>query len=580
MNVPAKSFAEIFNSGSWQGQQKFTDCALQTNDRTTFRIHRVVLTQSSEYFRKLFNTNLKKEIVVIPNIDCKILESILVYIYTGTIALDEKNVCDLMVASDFLLLDDLMKRCHSFAIQNMTSTSCLSSLSIACQFERLTITKDCYRYAVVHFTDILETSNGGLEELPFEILNKMLESKSLNVTSERTVWEAIISWTEANSSIRLSHVPALLTCLKLDEEVDENLAAEILSHAIVSRNPHCFGFMSNNQLNFHTLKNTILSHHPSLDPLFQKSQISYDSRTPNSLHLIARRTESSRFCRELFLSYDNEFDFCGHIRKTYSFVDMMTVIGQRIYIYAWYGISYIIDIVEEALVDRDEVLMTLPSRNGWTITLGGKSYHIDGCVVCRYEFERNRWQRIATACDILIKGASALNNRIFIVGVHELDDVMMCQAYDPETKTWISLPAPNIFRPEFSVVANQEQVFVVPKYWEDVHPEKVEVYDPLENTWMSLPDLPFEYRSPKAVVVDDKIIVYENNEEQSRRYQNVNPPVYWDESARLWTIIDESSPWYNIEQYSFLALDDSRLVKDLTAKNRRPGIKWERILLA
>ncbi|GBN10934.1 Kelch-like protein 40b [Araneus ventricosus] len=547
MNVPAKSFAEIFNSGSWQGQQKFTDCALQTNDRTTFRIHRVVLTQRSEYFRALFNTNLKKEIVVIPNIDCKILESILVYIYTGTIALDEKNICDIMVASDYLLLDDLMKRCHSFVIQNMTSNSCLSSLSIACLFERSRRT--------------------------------VTESKSLNVTSERTVWEAIISWTEANSSIRLSHVPALLTCLKLDEEVDENLAAEILSHAIVSRNPHCFGFMSNNQLNFHTLKNTILSHHESLDPLFQKSPSSCDSRTPNRLHLIARRTESSQFLSELFLSYDNEFDFWRHIRKSYCFFHRMMVVGQRIYIYLGYGLYFIINIVEEASVLRDEVLMTLPSRNGWTITLGGKSYHIDGCKVSRYEFERNRWERIATACDILIKGAAAFNNRIFIVGVHELDDVMMCQAYDPETNTWISLPAPNIFRAKFPVVANQEQVFVVPKYWEDVHPEKVEVYDPLENTWMSLPDLPFEYRSPKAVVVDDKIIVYENNEEQSRRYLNVDPPVYWDKSARLWRIIDESSPWYNIEHYSFLALDDSRLVKDLTAKNRRPGIKWERILL-
>ncbi|GBN19875.1 hypothetical protein AVEN_73524-1 [Araneus ventricosus] len=102
---------------------------------------------------------------------------------------------------------------------------------------------------------------------------------------------------------------------------------------------------------------------------------------------------------------------------------------------------------------------------------------------------------------------------------------MICQVYNPEKNTWISLPVPNIFRAEFSVVSNHEQVFVVPKYWEDVHPEKVEVYDPNQNTWMSLPDLPFQYRSPKAVVLEDKIIVYENNEEQSRRYQDVDPPV-------------------------------------------------------
>ncbi|GBM24325.1 Kelch-like protein 17 [Araneus ventricosus] len=397
MSLPAKSFEEIFNSGSWEGQQKFTDSTLQTNDGTAFQIHKVVLTQSSEYFRALFNSDFSQDTVVIPNIGGKILESILVYIYTGTIAMDEKNVCDVMIASHYLLVDDLLKRCRSYVIQNMTSTNCLSSLSIACQFERLGIMKDCYRYALVHFEDILKTSNNGLEELPFEILKKLLESKSLNVGSERTVWKAIISWTEANSFIRLPHVPALLTCLKLDEEVDENLIAEILSHTIVSRNPHFSGFMLSNQLNFHTLKNTILSHHGSLDPLFKNSPSSCDPRMPNRLHIVAGNTVSPTLWRsELFLSYDNELDFWRYIDTT-GFVDRMIVVGQRIYTYGERGIEGIVDIVEEVWVEdesEDEVYMTLPSENGCTITLGEKSYHIYKGDVSRYEFERNRWERL------------------------------------------------------------------------------------------------------------------------------------------------------------------------------------------
>ncbi|GBN81166.1 hypothetical protein AVEN_204305-1 [Araneus ventricosus] len=361
----------------------------------------------------------------------------------------------------------------------------------------------------------------------------------MSVISERSVWEAIMSWTEANSSIRLPHVPALLTCLRLDEEVDEILAAEILSHTIVSRNPHFFCFMLSNQLSFHTLRNTILSLHECLDPVFQNSLSSYDPRIPNRLHLIAKLTESSEPWRsELFLSYDNELDFWRHIHKAYNFFKRMIVVGQRIYTYSDYDVyDYITDIEEETLIGRreDEVHMTMPSVKGWTITLGEKPYHIVGSDVSSYEFERNRWERITTFRYISIKGAVTLNNQIFIVGVHE--------------------------RNEFSVVGNHEQVFVVPKYSEDAHPETVEVYDPNQNTWMSLPDLPFQYRSPKAVVLNDKIIVYENNEEQSQKYQDVDPPVYWVKSARLWRIIDESSPWYHIEQYTFLALDNCRLVK-------------------
>ncbi|GBN10937.1 hypothetical protein AVEN_147273-1 [Araneus ventricosus] len=91
MSVPPTSFADIFNSGSWEGQHSFTDRTLQANDGTTFRIHRIVLTQRSRFFRALFDFNLNQETTVIPNIDSKILEFILVYIYTGTIALDEKK---------------------------------------------------------------------------------------------------------------------------------------------------------------------------------------------------------------------------------------------------------------------------------------------------------------------------------------------------------------------------------------------------------------------------------------------------------------------------------------------------------
>ncbi|GBM75325.1 hypothetical protein AVEN_6756-1 [Araneus ventricosus] len=95
---------------------------------------------------------------------------------------------------------------------------------------------------------------------------------------------------------------------------------------------------------------------------------------------------------------------------------------------------------------------------------------------------------------------------------------------------------------------------------------------------MSLPDLPFKYRSAKAVVVDEKIIFCES-QRYINRLKEVSPPVYWDERAQLWRIIDESSPWYKNDNYSFLALDDCRIVKDLTARNRRPGTEWQRSLL-
>ncbi|GBM45725.1 Kelch-like protein 25 [Araneus ventricosus] len=576
MSVPPKSFADIFNSGSWEGQQKFTDRTLLANDGTTFRIHRIVLTQRSGYFYALFDFNVHQETIVIPNIDRKILESILVYIYTGTIALDEKSACDIMIASDYLLLDDLLKLCRSFVIQNMTSTNCLPILTAVSHINRLATFDNCSRYALVHFTDILETSNGVLEELPFEILIKLLESKSLNVVSERYVWEAIISWTEANSSVRLPHVPELLTCLRLQEEIDEELVAEILSHTIVSNNPHIFSLILSNASNFYRIKCTVLSHHESFESLYQNAPCSYDPRMTNRLHLIAR---NATWGSELFITYDNEFDFWRQVGEAHFSIVKMVQMGQCIFVFnKEKNTNGIYDIVEGSWLEEE--LPPIPGHRGWTITLGEKLYRIgkdfaSWDMISIYEFQRNSWEIKTTVRDILVYGAVPLKDQIFTVGCVEEDEVMICQAYDPDKNTWISHPAPNIFRYDFFVTAYHEQVFVIPNY-RDPHRKTVEVYDPHQNTWISLPDLPFHYLYPEAVVVDDKMVVYETNE-YNRRYQKVDPPVYWDESAHIWRIIDKSSPWFHIERYSFLILDDCRVVKDLTAENRRRGNEWERI---
>ncbi|GBM21083.1 hypothetical protein AVEN_200770-1 [Araneus ventricosus] len=593
MSVPAKSFAEIFNSGYWEGMQQYMDGGLQTDEGTTFRIHRVLLSQRSRYFHALFNYNLNQETVIISNIDSKILESILQNIYTGVIALDEKNLCDLLITSDYLLLDDLLKSCESFAIQNMTSINCLPLLIVASQFNRLVIIEDCYRYALVHFEDILETSGSKLEELPLEILEKLLESKSLNVISERSVWKAIVSWTEADISTRLPQAPILLTCLR-HEEVEDDLEAEILAHTIVNSNPYIFGLMLNNQSNFSTLKCAILSQYRSFEPHNQNLPYSHGPRMPNRLYLIARRTLTpAKDSIGLFLSCDNELDFWRQIGETNFLVEEMLRIGQQIYMLRMGIVQCIFDIVDEAWLERN--FPPRPSSNGYfngtTITLGEQLYYIDQGVVTledsrniifRYELENNRWEHITMILDIAINGVVTLKDQIFLVGLSKLEPVptMICQAYDPEKDSWILLPAPNIFREEFSILVFHEKVFVIPgQKDEEEQPKKVEVYDPLQNTWILLPDLPFLYFLPRAVVMGDKIIVYENNKEDSR-YQKVDPPVYWDEGVQLWQIIDESSPWYHIERYSFLFLDDCLLVKDITTKSRCPGNKWERIFPA
>ncbi|GBN51665.1 Kelch-like protein 17 [Araneus ventricosus] len=585
MNVP---FAEIFNSGLWEGQQIFTDGTLQTDDGTSFRIHRVVLAQRSGYFRALFSFNIQEETVLIPNIDSKILEIILLFIYNCKVAVHERDLWDLMIACDYLLVDDFLKCVRSTAIQNMTCANCLPSLSTAWLIDKLAIKEDCYRYALVHFQDIFNSSNGGLQELPFEILKHLLKSNSLNIMSERSVWEVIVSWTEANSSTRLPHVPELLSCLKLEEEIDEDLAVEILSHSIVRKNPHCFDLMLRKQFNNYLTKCTLLSQHATCEAICsQNSPRSYCPRMPNRLHLLARHTLTpTKYGSELFLTYDNELDFWRRIGETEFFIDTIVHIGQSIFMFnAWQNINCIFNIVEETWLPMS--IPPAPRYDYNIVTLGGQLYSIGGStddthstnMIFSYDFDENQWKPIMMTHHFVIFGAVTSKDLIYVVGMAEVEPtpILMFQAYDPVKDTWTLLPPPNVYRRGFSVVAAHEQVFVIAGVNDGQYLKCVEAYDPLKKSWMSLPDLPFQYFYHKSVIVDDKIIVYENNNEEMRYYK-ASPPVYWDHDAQLWGVMDESSPLYCVDRCTFFTLDDWRLLKDITAKNRRPENKWERIL--
>ncbi|GBO25206.1 hypothetical protein AVEN_174968-1 [Araneus ventricosus] len=125
-----------------------------------------------------------------------------------------------------------------------------------------------------------------------------------------------------------------LSFLKLDEEVDGNLADEIVSHPIVSRNPHIFGLILGNQVNFHTLKRAILSQGPSLEPSYHNLPYSYGTLPPNRLYLIARhRLTPIQIGSELLLTYENELDFWQQIGETVCIIDTMVHIGQHIYVF-------------------------------------------------------------------------------------------------------------------------------------------------------------------------------------------------------------------------------------------------------
>ncbi|GBO13640.1 hypothetical protein AVEN_112914-1, partial [Araneus ventricosus] len=89
------------------------------------------------------------------------------------------------------------------------------------------------------------------------------------------------------------------------------------------------------------------------------------------------------------------------------------------------------------------------------------------------------------------------------------------QAFDTERTPGFLFPCSQIYG-VISIVVFHEKPFIIPTK-EDVEPQpkKVEAYDPHSRTFGYITEPTFLYFSPKAVVLDDKIIVYENGRRRS-----------------------------------------------------------------
>lgn len=92
------------------------DATITLDDKTVINIHRAILCSCSNYFRALFTSTLSDERtdVVIPGISCDSMKMIIDYAYLRRCELNEENVYEMLVVSDYVGMLGLHKLCIEF----------------------------------------------------------------------------------------------------------------------------------------------------------------------------------------------------------------------------------------------------------------------------------------------------------------------------------------------------------------------------------------------------------------------------------------------------------------------------------
>ena len=110
----------------------FNDVIIKIEDKT-IEANRMVLASRSLYFEKMFKTEMKEKnhSTVELHINETAVKHLIEFIYTGTIAINNENVMDLLSTADYLQIDEAKQFCFEFLQSVITSDTCFVILTVA-----------------------------------------------------------------------------------------------------------------------------------------------------------------------------------------------------------------------------------------------------------------------------------------------------------------------------------------------------------------------------------------------------------------------------------------------------------------
>ncbi|KAI5719516.1 hypothetical protein M8J76_011299 [Diaphorina citri] len=213
------------NLNSFRADSKFCDVEIVTGDHVV-KAHKAVLSASSPYFQAMFSTGLSEEhknrIELHGNISPTILETLVHFIYSGEISLNEDNVQDVMIVGDMFELKDVVLACTEYMKQELSTCNAIGIYRFAEGHNFLELTSAAVQFIQLNFPRVFQEDE--CVELPKDQLCNFLASEFLKVDSEYQVFQAALRWICHDLSQRrcfvfeiLNHVRLPLVCLRLIE---------------------------------------------------------------------------------------------------------------------------------------------------------------------------------------------------------------------------------------------------------------------------------------------------------------------------------------------------------------------------
>ncbi|XP_027841319.2 kelch-like protein 3 isoform X1 [Aphis gossypii] len=500
--------------------------------------HKVVLAANSEYFNIMFNSQFKesKELEIkIQELDPYVLSSLIDFIYSSELVVNEQNIKEIIEGICFLQLDEtICNKCVEYIKSRIEPSNCLGIKEMAECLGLKDLCLFCLTYASIKFSDVYKN-----EEFLHITLNELIpiiKNEDLCVAEEK-VYESVIKWIKHDRENRNKHLPDLMKYVRLpiisqeflESTVDKELLLEFNKnsreyldgaypvHGTELKAPNSIRTQYRSNYSEYVLVMGISGsiHHPLLynvitnqwktvsitiplnsygltvllndGRLFSVGGVCYTTRSEhlnnlfhvslplNSCHIFDANTKHWRLMKRM-LNHPNESN--------------IVQIGSRIYVPDIYDSEYY-DIENDKWFKMNSINLNrtdyaVIALNGFIYAVGGNltSYGVE--VVEQFDPKTNTWKQVAS----MLKGRVAptlcvLNSCMYAIGGRNYGDIYLSsvEKYDPSTDSWEKVTNLNHSRSNAGAVTVNGLIYV---FGGEHSNFTIEVYCPYKKTWSVL----------------------------------------------------------------------------------------------
>ncbi|KFM67167.1 Kelch-like protein 10, partial [Stegodyphus mimosarum] len=560
--------------------ESLCDGIIRTEDGYSFKIHKVILSERSEYFRGLYSLNDHRPDVtetLIFGIGGRTMFKILRFMYTRKVDLNSDNILELLIASDYFLIGELLEKCRKYVMKNVSIDNCVSFYIATLYIPHLRLLEVCHRFMLINFQEIICNSGSDISELSLETLKNILRSNNLYVTSEEFIFLAICQWIQKYPEERLPLVSDLITCIRFSS-VSANFINVFLNHPMIKENPFCPELQRLALLN----SNLPLSEDQMIQHLcaLYREKLTIEKRQPETLYFIVKYYSSHEQHDDGIYGYVTYDENICMMRKISTYIEFypthVIVAGNRAFLFNNYTEKTIcFDLVtkEWSVIPRMNFhrhRYGLVKVGKYIYALGGVSNSVEDEIVEpiaeRFNIDFSVWDVIRPMSCIEVE-AVVMNECIYTVGEHIQDGEvsMRTERYSPSMETWTQIASPATLRRDFSITVFQNHIFLLGGSNDSGKLKSVEVFDALTETWRRFEKLPYRYSIPKAIIFENKLVVAD----QSGHY----PSVYISNMTEKWRKFN-SKTFHPIHKWFFAAVEDKRTISALRDEANECKSEW------